>query len=142
MLRRRRLTLGRITAPQMRGLAEISSQYGNGELRLTVWQNLIIPNLDISAQPYVSGALRKLDLDYRASAFRAGLVACTGNAGCKYAAANTKRDAMALANDLEQEFSLDQPLNIHFTGCHHSCAQHYIGDIGLIACQVEQEKKW
>ncbi len=27
-------------------------------------------------------------------------------------------------------------MNIHLTGCHHSCAQHYIGDIGLIACKV------
>ena len=31
---------------------------------------------------------------------------------------------------------LDQPINIHLTGCHHSCAQHYIGDIGLIATPV------
>ncbi len=28
-------------------------------------------------------------------------------------------------------------MNIHLTGCHHSCAQHYIGDIGLIACKVD-----
>ena len=27
-------------------------------------------------------------------------------------------------------------MNIHLTGCHHSCAQHYIGDIGLLACKV------
>jgi len=31
---------------------------------------------------------------------------------------------------------LDGPINIHLTGCHHSCAQHYIGDVGLIACKV------
>ena len=29
-------------------------------------------------------------------------------------------------------------MNIHLTGCHHSCAQHYIGDIGLLACKVER----
>jgi ferredoxin-nitrite reductase len=34
---------------------------------------------------------------------------------------------------------LPQPVNIHITGCHHSCAQHYIGDIGLIATKVETE---
>ena len=28
-------------------------------------------------------------------------------------------------------------MNIHLTGCHHSCAQHYIGDIGLLACKVQ-----
>src|SRR5262249_54654743 len=26
--------------------------------------------------------------------------------------------------------------NVHLTGCPNSCAQHYIGDIGLIACRV------
>ena len=33
---------------------------------------------------------------------------------------------------------LDGPVNIHLTGCHHSCAQHYIGDIGLLACKIEE----
>jgi ferredoxin-nitrite reductase len=31
---------------------------------------------------------------------------------------------------------MDTPINIHLTGCHHSCAQHYIGDIGLLAAKV------
>ena len=45
---------------------------------------------------------------------------------------------MRIAEHLESRFTLDQPINIHLTGCHHSCAQHYIGDIGLLACSVEQ----
>jgi ferredoxin-nitrite reductase len=64
-------------------------------------------------------------------------VACTGSAGCKYAGADTKRNAIELANYLEDRIELDQPINVHFTGCHHSCAQHAIGDIGLIATKVE-----
>ena len=67
---------------------------------------------------------------------RAGLVACTGSRGCKFAAADTKGQALKLADFLEQEIELDQPLNIHVTGCHHSCAQHYIGDIGLMGTAV------
>ncbi len=42
-----------------------------------------------------------------------------------------------LAEYLEERYELDQPINIHVTGCHHSCAQHAIGDIGLIATKVE-----
>jgi ferredoxin-nitrite reductase len=34
---------------------------------------------------------------------------------------------------------LDQPINIHLTGCPHSCAQHYIGDIGLLGTGVERD---
>ena len=44
---------------------------------------------------------------------------------------------MAIADYVEQRLELDQPINIHVTGCSHSCAQHYIGDIGLLGANVE-----
>ena len=37
---------------------------------------------------------------------------------------------------MEARVGLDTPINVHLTGCPNSCAQHYIGDIGLIACRV------
>jgi len=133
------LPVGRMTSGQMRGLAKIADRYGSGTIRLTVWQNLLISdiaNADIDA---VKQDIEALGLHWSATNVRAGLVACTGSAGCKYAAANTKRDATAIAAHLEQTITLDQPVNIHLTGCHHSCAQHYIGDIGLIATKVGEE---
>jgi len=54
------------------------------------------------------------------------------------AGADTKGQAMILAQYLDDNIDLDQPLNIHVTGCHHSCAQHYIGDIGLMGTAVTQ----
>lgn len=132
------LPVGRLTSDQARGLARIAETFGNGEFRLTVWQNLLIPNLRDEDIDSVKHELELLGLGYEASSFRAGLVACTGNAGCKYAAANTKSHAMTIAETLESQFQLDQPINIHVTGCHHSCAQHYIGDIGLLGCKVER----
>ena len=71
-----------------------------------------------------------------AAAVRAGLVACTGSTGCKFAAADTKGTAELIAAHVERHLTLDLPVNIHLTGCHHSCAQHYIGDIGLIGAKV------
>ncbi len=132
------LPVGRMTSNQARALAEIAGEYGNGEIRWTVWQNLILPGIRERDVEEVQAAILACGLDYRASSFRAGLVACTGSAGCKYAGADTKANAMTLAKALESQFEIDVPINIHLTGCHHSCAQHYIGDIGLIACQVEQ----
>ena len=64
-------------------------------------------------------------------------MACTGNAGCRFAASDTKRHAEEIARWCEARVELDGPVNIHLTGCHHSCAQHYIGDIGLLACKVQ-----
>jgi ferredoxin-nitrite reductase len=131
------LPVGRLTTDQARAIAEVANRYGNGEVRLTVWQNVIIPNIDDEDIAVVQKAIRGMGLEDSASSFRAGLVACTGNAGCKFAGSHTKRDAMTIAAELESRFTLDQPINIHVTGCHHSCAQHYIGDIGLMACKVE-----
>lgn len=132
------LPVGRISQKQAECLAEIAETYGNGELRCTVWQNIVIPHVRDADLESVRRELQEHGLDYRASSFRAGLVACTGNAGCKYAASSTKAHALKLAETLESQFELDQPINIHLTGCHHSCAQHYIGDIGLLGCKVEQ----
>src|SRR5205085_11722775 len=81
--------------------------------------------------------IEALGLTTSASPVRSGLVACTGNAGCKFALADTKRHALALADYLEPRVALDAPLNIHLTGCPNSCAQHYVGDIGLLATKVD-----
>ncbi len=132
------LPVGRISSEQARCLAEIAETYGNGELRCTVWQNILIPHIRDSDIEAVKQELDFNGLGYQASSFRAGLVACTGNAGCKFAASNTKAHALKIAETLESQFQLDQPINIHVTGCHHSCAQHYIGDIGLLGCKVER----
>ncbi len=132
------LPVGRITAGQMRGLAAIAERFGSGTLRLTVWQNLLISDVADGDVGVCVAALAALGIGVEASAIRRGLVACTGNAGCKFAAANTKGHALRLADYLELRVAVDLPVNIHLTGCHHSCAQHYVGDIGLLACKVER----
>ncbi|HET6248960.1 MAG TPA: NirA family protein, partial [Tepidisphaeraceae bacterium] len=130
------LPVGRMSAAQMRGLAAIAERFGSGDIRLTVWQNLLIPDLHAADIETIKAEIEKLGLHWSATQVRAGLVACTGNAGCKFAASNTKAHALLIANHLDATVTMDQPLNIHLTGCHHSCAQHYIGDIGLIATKV------
>ncbi len=130
------LPVGRMTVEQMRGLARISQELGDGDIRLTVWQNLLISGVKEKDAPEVEHLLEAIGLSARASSIRAGLVACTGNTGCKFALSNTKDTAMAIARHVEAQVALDTPINVHLTGCPNSCAQHYIGDIGLIACCV------
>ena len=132
------LPVGRLQAGQMRALADIADRYGSGTIRLTVWQNVVISDIADENIDAVKTAIEAAGLHWKATSFRAGLVACTGSAGCKYAAADTKKHALAIARHLEAKLELDQPINIHVTGCQHSCAQHYIGDIGLLATKVEQ----
>jgi len=130
------LPLGKLTGGQMRGLAKIAQDLGDGEIRLTVWQNLLIPGVGDENVALASAAIEKLGLAVKASQIRAGLIACTGNAGCKFAASDTKRHAAEIGDWCEPRVNVDTPLNIHLTGCHHSCAQHYISDIGLLAAKV------
>ena len=132
--------VGRLPVEQIRALAWIADEFGSGELRLTVWQNLLIPNVRDEA---VDGAIRRLraaGLDCIAGAVLRGTVACTGNRGCRYAATDTKTHAVTLANILDARFNIVQPVNLHVTGCPHSCAQHYIGDIGLLGTKVRGEE--
>jgi ferredoxin-nitrite reductase len=129
--------VGRLTTERMRALAEIAERYGSGTLRLTVWQNLLISDIPDADLDAALVAIRAAGLDHQASAIRGALVACTGSAGCKFSASDTKRHAAELADWLEARIAVDQPLTIHLTGCHHSCAQHYVADIGLLAAKVE-----
>ena len=130
------LPVGRMSAEQMRGLADIADRFGSGTIRLTVWQNLLVSDIKADDIPAVKEAIVALGLDHSATSVRAGLIACTGAAGCKFANAHTKQDAMAVANYLDGRIRLDSPVNLHLTGCHNSCAQHYIGDLGMIGTKV------
>ena len=130
--------VGRIEAAQMRGLARISQDFGDGDIRLTVWQNLLISGVPDGKAADAEAAIAALGLASKATSIRAGLVACTGNVGCRFAASDTKRHAEEIARWCEDRLAIDTPVNIHLTGCHHSCAQHYISEIGLLACKVEQ----
>src|SRR3954471_15212749 len=131
------LPLGKVTCDQMRALARIAQDLGDGDIRLTVWQNLLIPGVRDENVELAIAAIRKIGLAVEASQIRAGLIACTGNAGCKFAASNTKLHAAEIGDWCEPRVNIETPLNIHVTGCHHSCAQHYISDIGLIAAKVD-----
>ncbi len=130
------LPLGKLSCEQMRGLAKIAQDLGDGDIRLTVWQNLLLSGVCNENVALATAAIEKLGLATEASQIRAGLIACTGNKGCKFAASDTKGHAAAIGDWCESRVNIDTPLNIHLTGCHHSCAQHYISDIGLIAAKV------
>ena len=133
------LPVGRLTAAQLRGLADLAERHGSGTIRLTVWQNLLLSDIPDARVEEARAGIAALGLDSEAKTVRAGLVACTGNAGCKFSATDTKGQAMRLAEHLDARLTLDRPINIHLTGCPNSCAQHYVGDIGLLGIKLGEE---
>jgi ferredoxin-nitrite reductase len=105
-------------------------------LRLTVWQNVIIPHVPDAFVDTLSRSARRMGFLTEASFATGGIVACTGSRGCKYSAADTKAHALALTRHLDGRVSLSTPVNLHFTGCPHSCAQHYCGDLGFVGARL------
>ena len=118
-------------------LAELADSYGSGEIRLTVWQNFIIPNVPDAFVPTLKRALEKAGFGTKQSHVASGVIACTGNSYCKFAQSNTKGHALEVIKQLEKRIELDQPVNIHITGCPNSCAQHYMGDIGCLGTKTK-----
>jgi ferredoxin-nitrite reductase len=125
------IPVGVMTTKQMRRLTDIAENYGSGSIHLTPWQNLLIPDIADGFVETVKRQLVRIGFHHEANAVAGGLVACTGNTGCKWASTDTKGQAVALVHHLQSRVRLDQPINIHLTGCPNSCAQHYVGDIGL-----------
>ena len=130
------LPVGRMTTNQVRSLSDLADKHGSGTIRLTVWQNLVISDIPEKAIAAVKGWIESIGLHWQASNIRGALVACTGNAGCRFANADTKRHAMEIANYVETKLELNHPVNIHLTGCPNSCAQHFLGEIGLLGSKV------
>ena len=130
------LPVGRMTTDQMRALTDIARECGDGDIRLTVWQNFLYSGVPDARVREVVERVEALGLSTSATSMQAGLVACTGMTGCKFAAAHTKEWALRIAAHVDAVLELDVPVNVHVTGCHNSCAQHYIGDIGLIGAKV------
>lgn len=131
--------VGQLTANQLDRIADIADSYGTGEVRLTVWQNFIIPNVADAFLKTAVKALKRIGFHTHESPLRNGFIACTGNRYCKFAATDTKGHAIAMMDYLEKRVPLDKPVNVHFTGCAHSCAQHFMGDIGLLGTKAKGE---
>ena len=132
--------VGIMSSKQMRRVADLAENYGAGQLRLTPWQNFIITDVPEGFVETLKRSLARTGFPTDTTNILGGLVACTGNNGCKYSSADTKGNAVALGDHLNRKLQLDQPINIHLTGCPNSCAQHYMGDIGMQAVRVASGK--
>lgn len=130
--------VGRISTAQMRGVAELAERYGNGALRLTVQQNIIVPNIpEERLGKFTEEPLLK-DLPFNPSPVMRGLVACTGIDYCHMALIETKDWAIRVAQELERRTAGKKiaPLAIHWSGCSAGCGLHQTATIGLQGCRT------
>jgi ferredoxin-nitrite reductase len=123
---------GRVNPTQLEELACLADEYGNGEIRLTVAQNAVIPNVPTSRVDDLLEEPLLREFSPRPSPFVRGLVACVGTDYCNLALIETKSRAVALSQALKEKLgSYVNPLTIHWSGCPAGCGNHQAADVGL-----------
>lgn len=133
--------VGRLYADDMFELSRLAEVYGSGEIRLTVEQNIIIPNIPDSR---IGAFLREPMLQkfsVAPSLLSRSLVSCTGAQFCNFALVETKNRALAFTQELDQELTLPQAVRMHWTGCPNSCGQPQVADIGFMGTKVRKNGK-
>ncbi len=131
---------GRLSGEQLLKLADLADKYGNGQLRATIGQNILIVNVPDRETAALVVELNTLGLNVDVSPFWRGAVACTGTEFCKLAIAETKAFNKWLVAELEDRLpSFDQQIRLHVTGCTNSCGQSWIADIGLEGKKIKKD---
>lgn len=131
---------GRVSGDQLQKLAELADKYGDGNLRTTIGQNILIVNVPDRETAGLVIELNTLGFNVDVSPFWRGAIACTGTEFCKLAIAETKAFNKWLVSELEERLpGFDQQIRLHVTGCTNSCGQHWIADIGLEGKKIKKD---
>jgi len=133
---------GRMNPEQLHALAKLSEEYGDGHLRTTIGQNIVLANIANTTTADVVKNIAALGLEVQPNVFYRGAVACTGTEFCKLAIAETKGFAKWLVGEMEERLpEFDQQLRLHVTGCTNSCGQSWIADLGLEGKKLKKDGK-
>ncbi|MDE1155527.1 MAG: nitrite/sulfite reductase [Acidobacteriaceae bacterium] len=131
---------GRMNPEQMLAFAELAEKYGNGEVRTTIGQNVILVNIPSANVQAVVEGVSKTGFQVEPKSFYRGAVACTGTEFCKLAITETKAFNKWLVSELEERLpEFDQQFRLHVTGCTNSCGQGWIADIGLEGKKIKKD---
>jgi sulfite reductase (ferredoxin) len=118
----------------------LSEDYGDGHLRATIGQNIVLVNIPHGNVPELVAKIAALGLQVEPSVFYRGAIACTGTEFCKLAISETKGFAKWLVGEMEERLpEFDQQLRLHVTGCTNSCGQSWIADIGLEGKKLKKD---
>ena len=130
--------VGRLYANDLFDLARLAEVYGSGELRLTVEQNVILPNVSDSRLTALQQEPLLEKFSSSPQPLMRSLVSCTGSQFCNFALIETKNRATAMIREIEAELTVPNPVRIHWTGCPNSCGQPQVADIGLMGTKVRK----
>ena len=123
--------LGLISGDQMIALADLAERVG-GDVRVTRLQNFVVANVPEAEADGVVSELAEIGFPRDANPVRGRSIGCTGEPHCNFSVTETKTRLGRLVEHLEARFGLSiADLRLHLDGCPHSCAQHWVGDLGF-----------
>ncbi len=134
--------VGRLTAKETIALADLSSEYGSGEVRLTRRQNPLIMDVpESNVAPLLNEPLLQIH-EPEPTPFTRGAQACTGTEFCSLALTETKVRMATMLRWLRANVDLpddvDQ-LKIHYSGCTADCGQAMVADVGLQGMRARKD---
>jgi sulfite reductase (ferredoxin) len=131
---------GRLSGDQLIQLADLAQEFGDGHLRATIMQNIILVNVPNARTRDLVQRLGEIGLHVEVTPFWRGAIACTGTEFCKLAIAETKAFSKWLTSEMEERLpAFDQQIKLHVTGCTNSCGQSWIADIGLEGKKIKKD---
>lgn len=133
-----KIPVGRIHSKKLDGMARLAEKYGNGEVRFSHSNSLVIPHVsDDKLGDMLEEDLVK-EFTYHPSSIMRGLVSCVGSDYCNLAAIETKSQALQVAVELEGKLPEAAPITMHWSGCPAGCGNHLVADIGLLGKKIKR----
>ncbi len=135
---------GDITSEQMRAVADLAERYSFGELRVTHFQNLVLPYVKQADLFALWQALVEAGLATANSGLITDIIACPGLDYCALATARSIPIAQAIAKrfaDEERQKDIGQ-LNIKISGCINACGHHHVGHIGILGLEKKGQESY
>lgn len=127
-----RLDQGNLTSDQMRGLADTAQSAGDGLLRVTIDQNLLIAYIPLANLPRLHAALDEIGLGEPSAGELEDITTCPGAYSCNLALTKSMNLGKAIHDAIRDYWQPEaRRLSVKISGCPNSCGQHWVADFGF-----------
>ena len=130
--------LGRLSWEQLEGLAILAKKWGDGTLRTTYDQGVLVPGIPTGFRDAAATWAAKYGLSPLGDPLSRNTIACTGKQFCNLAVSETKGAMLQLMDALRRRGVMLHGIRIHMSGCPSACGMHHTADIGLKGVRVRR----
>ncbi|HQN50556.1 MAG TPA: nitrite/sulfite reductase, partial [Phenylobacterium sp.] len=135
-------TPGDATSEQMEAVADLAERFGQGDIRVTHEQNLVLPHVKLDDAPAVFAGLQAAGLSTPNINLISDIIACPGLDYCALANARAINIAQDIAKRFEDQerAELVGELKIKISGCINACGHHHVGHVGILGVDKKGEE--